>query len=79
MQCKRADAMTLKSDEIRWWNILESSVLSLIASAMAFSSAITDVAVNWQKNVIQQYTSIYTTHITAQAVKLLEHKLSHLD
>ena len=25
------------------------------------------------------YTSIYTIHVTAQAVKLLEVKLSHLD
>ena len=25
------------------------------------------------------YASIYTVHMTAQAVKLLEHKLSHLD
>ena len=25
------------------------------------------------------YTHIYTIHMTAQAVKLLEHKLSHLD
>ena len=47
MQWKEAGAMTLKSDEIICWNTLVSSLLSLTASAMAFSSAITDKAVNW--------------------------------
>ena len=45
--------MTLKSDEIEWWTTLEISLLSLLASAIAFSSAITDIAVNWQKNITQ--------------------------
>ena len=52
---QEADAMTLRSNEIRWWNTLERSLLLLIASAMAFSSAITDIAFNWQKNVIQHH------------------------
>ena len=34
--------MTLKSNEIVWWNTLVNSLLSLTASAMVFSSAITD-------------------------------------
>ena len=44
--------MTLKSDELVWLNTLESSLLSLTASAMAFSSAITNIAVNRQKNIL---------------------------
>ena len=61
MQYKRVDAMTLRSDEIIWWNTLEGSLLSLIATAIAFSSAITDIAVNPQKNVIQHYLP-YNAH-----------------
>ena len=37
-----------------WWNTLKISLLSLIASAMAFTSATTDIAVNRKKNIIQQ-------------------------
>ena len=46
MQYKKADAMTLRSDEIRWWNTHKTSLMLLIASAIAFSSTITDIAVN---------------------------------
>ena len=45
--------MTLNYGEIVWWNTLVNSLLSLAASAVAFSSAVTNIVVNWQKNIIQ--------------------------
>ena len=45
--------MTLNSDEMIWWNTLKISWWSLIAFAMAFTSATTDIAVNQKKNIIQ--------------------------
>ena len=53
MQYNRADAMTLRSDEKGLRNTHKDSLISLIVSAIAFSSVITDIVVNWQKNVIQ--------------------------
>ena len=53
MQYQRADTMTLRSDEIIWWNTHESSLLSLIASATASSSAITAIPVNQQRDILQ--------------------------
>ena len=43
---RRSDAMTLRSDEIIWWNTHENSLLLLIASAIAFSSTITAILAN---------------------------------
>ena len=59
MQYKMADAMTLRYDTIVWWNTLESSLLLLIASTIAFSSVITTISVNQQKNIIQQKLKIW--------------------
>ena len=42
-----------------WWNTHKDSLILLIASTIAFSSAITDIAVNWQKNVIWHCTLHY--------------------
>ena len=47
--------MTLNSEEIIWWNTIVTSLLLLAASAVAFSSAVTNIAVNQQKNIIQQW------------------------
>ena len=44
---EKADAMTKKSDEIIRWNTLVNSLLSLTASAMAFNSPTTNIAVSW--------------------------------
>ena len=54
---RRSDAMQEGwcNDLKIWWNTLESSLLSLMASAIAFNSGITDIAVNWLKNLIQHY------------------------
>ena len=41
--------MTLRSDEIIWWNTHKDSLISIIASAIAFSSAITTISVNHQR------------------------------
>ena len=49
----RSDAMTLRSDEIRWWNTHKDSSILLITSAITFTSSSTNVAINWQKNIIQ--------------------------
>ena len=40
MQYKRANAMTLRSDEIIWGNTHKDSLILLIASTIAFSSTI---------------------------------------
>ena len=45
--------MTLNSEETIWWNTQVSSLLSLTAPAVVFSSAVTDIVVNQQKNIIQ--------------------------
>ena len=58
MQQKKGEAMTLNSEEIFWWNIQVSSLLSLAASAVASISAVTDIAINWQKNIIQQFLNV---------------------
>ena len=51
MQYKKADAMTLRSDETIWWNTHKDSLILFVASAIAFSSTITTIVVNRQKNV----------------------------
>ena len=72
----RADAMTLGSDEIRWWNIHETSQIMLIASAIAFSSVITDIAVNWQNNIIQQYISSMLLYSCEDSILFLRYVLN---
>ena len=75
MQQKKGDAMTFNYGETVWWNTLVSSLLSLAASAVAFSSAVTDIAVN-QQNTIKQHHTVHQCYFISQLIRRVSQFLS---